>query len=133
MRVYVASKFEEKDRTRQVIEVLRNMGHQVTHDWTTEVPYAEGDPRGPPYYRKCAEEDVRGVETADAVILLSHPEGKGMFVEMGIAIGRGIPIIAVGPHWNTIFFELACVTKVGTIEAAYVMLEEHRKKFSAVG
>jgi nucleoside 2-deoxyribosyltransferase len=132
MRVYVASKFEEKERARHVMEVLWNMGHTVTHDWTNEVPYAAGDPQGPGYYRKCAEADVKGVDTADVIIVLSHPEGKGMFVEMGIAIGMGIPIIAVGPHWNAIFYELSLVTKVGTIEAAYVMLEEYRKKH-AVG
>jgi nucleoside 2-deoxyribosyltransferase len=128
MRIYVASKFEEKDRTRKIIEVLRNMGHQITHDWTHEIPYEEGDPRGPPYYRKCAEADVAGVQTADAIIVLSHQHGKGMFVEMGIAIARGIPIVAVGPHFNTIFYELPTVTKVQTIEAAYVIVGELAKR-----
>lgn len=116
------------------MEVLRNSGHQITHDWTHEEPYAEGDPRGPPYYRKCAEADVTGVETADALFVLTHPHGKGMFVEMGIALAKRIPIVAVGPHFNTIFFEMPTVTKVATVEAAYVMIEELLKKsVAAVG
>lgn len=133
MRVYVAAKFEEKDRVRQMIGVLRNMGHQITHDWTLEeTQFDSSKHENLPYYKKCAEGDAQGVMTADVFIILTSTSGKGLYVEMGMAAAKGLPIIAVGPHFNSIFYELPNVTKVQTIEAAYVMLEEARKKL-AVG
>lgn len=122
MKVYVAAKYEAKDLTRTWYERLRAAGFTITHDWTNE-----DDAKAPAgglddYHRKCAEADVQGVVDADALLLIPHKNGQGMFVEMGIAIARNIPIVVlydinIGTNRNDgfrpgVFFDLPNVRTV---------------------
>ena len=94
MRIYCAAKYEE--RTRLVPEIyakLREAGHVITYDWT-----GESDENIPPreldvYHAACAADDIDGVMRADALVLLPHDRGKGLYVELGIAFARSIPVI----------------------------------------
>lgn len=107
MRVYVAGKFEEAPRVRQVHTKLREMGFQITHDWTTEdaTPYEGAALRA--YLAACAQRDLEGVESAEAFLVLNHPKLYGGAVEMGIAISRRIPVLVVGAELReNIFFHL---------------------------
>ena len=94
MRVYVASKYEERESlVPKVYAKLREAGHIITHDWT-----GESDENIPPreldaYHAACAADDIDGVMRADVLVLLPHERGKGLYVELGVAFARKIPVI----------------------------------------
>ena len=128
MRVYVASKYEE--RTRRVPEVyaaLLEDGHVITHDWTGEsdenIPPREVDA----YHAACAADDIDGVMRADALVLLPHDRGKGLYVELGIAFARKIPVICWkydGDLPDCIFFMHPDVIVVDSLEEVVETLYE---------
>ncbi len=96
MRLYVAAKFEDARRARAVMDFAQTRGHVVTHDWTGEDSTGlEGAERSA-YMGRCAVEDLEGVRKADAVVVLAHPALFGGMVEVGVAIGLGIPVYVVG-------------------------------------
>lgn len=91
MRVYVATKFEAKDRARRVMRALEDAGHEITHDWTRE---EDGD--GEDFLRACALADLAGVLSSDALVLLVEPGMRGAFVELGAALARGVRVVVSG-------------------------------------
>ncbi len=116
MRVYVAGAWVERHaRAVPAIAQLRSEGVTITHDWTgdpNEISNAvDSDSKLPQEYRlKHAREDYQGVASADALLLLAATErgACGSWVEFGIALGIGIPIIVAGGMMSrTIFTELA--------------------------
>ncbi len=102
MRIYVATKWEEKDRAREVMADLRHKGHTITYDWT----------RCEQFSAEQARNDVMGVMTADALVLIAEKPlaYKGAYVEFGIAVARNIPIYLIGTGMDEcIFTQLANV------------------------
>ncbi len=102
MRVYVASKFENHARVREVQEQLRAAGHTITYDWT-----------------RCAvmdilqaKKDLRGVLDAEVVVLIIEEDVpyRGALVELGIALGAAIPVYVLG----TALDDLCIFLKLGT-------------------
>lgn len=88
MKIYVATKWEERFYARQVMDALVAAGHTITYDWT----------HGEQISREQAELDKRGVMTADALVVIAERDlaYKGTYVEFGIAVARGIPIYIEG-------------------------------------
>jgi nucleoside 2-deoxyribosyltransferase len=115
LRVYVASRFKNYEAVRDFAEHCRAEGFVVTYDWTLTDAFDENgvviDPKGVPDNPKRAryfsELDLRGVRTADALVLLGQPDMKGAWVETGAALALGIPVIAVEPLPACIFTSLA--------------------------
>ena len=107
MRIYVAGKFEEKEAVRAVQASCRAMGWKITHDWTHEVGLPAGSTADEVqrFHARCALEDLRGAISADVVVVLLHPAGKGLWVELGAALAMGVPVIAVGDS-NCVFLDL---------------------------
>lgn len=96
LKVYVASKFENKDVVRSVHRLLRDLGHEVTMDWTI---HDAGSRRGlelAVFLQMCAHQDEKGVRDAHVLFLIDHPACKGAYTELGIAIGTNKHIIIVG-------------------------------------
>jgi hypothetical protein len=120
MRIYVAAKWEERARARAFMTRIEEEGHTVTHDWTKE-DEAKADAAGL-YYRECAAADVRGAAAADAVVLLFHPGLQGGLVELGIALGVGLPVVLVGapPDHRCIFYRLC--EQVATEDQALLLV-----------
>lgn len=98
MRVYVAGKWEEKARVREVQQQLRDAGHVITHDWTSEEEVG--------ITQEHAVNDKNGVLTADAFIGIFEKDLRysGALSEMGIAIAKGIPIHILGDAINNNIF-----------------------------
>ena len=124
MKIYVAAKFEEASRAHEVMAQLRAAGHIITHDWTGE---AVGDRTGDvleSYLRRCAEADINGVFEADLLLLLNHPAGKGIFVELGAALVLSKPVIVVDRERapNNIFFHMTECDHVRTIDEALALI-----------
>ena len=122
-RVYVASKFENTDAVRALQTQLREWGYEITHDWTHEDLAAAQDVD---LALRCAIADVEGVETADALVLIMHPNMKGAWVEFGIAVALFIPIIVVGrsPRFECIFERLPGVFHVDSPSEVLGVLEQ---------
>lgn len=89
--IYVAAKFEERERVKKIYSLLTEAGHKITHDWTNEKE--SDDPR------LLAEQDVTGVVTCDTFVFLPPPKdlhGRGCWVELGIAIALDKTIYVLG-------------------------------------
>jgi hypothetical protein len=116
MNLYVAAKFEDQARAREVMAVLVAAGHAITHDWTREAP---------PMSRKQAEADRLGVMEADALVFIAERDLPycGSLVEMGIAVARRIPILFLGQFAHPIFELLPFVQRYNELRAVLLALE----------
>jgi hypothetical protein len=122
MKIYVAAKFEEKERVKHVYSLLKNVGYTITHEWIhnkSSRPYA----LDPSFTAQCASRDIDGVRQADVFILLSHQMPSiGASAELGAAIASFLAfkkphIYVVGPHFDTNFcFYHPTVIQKDTIE-----------------
>lgn len=140
MRLYVASKFENTKAVREAYAALREDGHEITHDWTSEnAEGLEGDVLEA-YLSACAEKDATGVLTGQGLLLINHKRGCGMFSELGIAIamhilGARICIVVIdafaegNPH--NIFFHLPFVHLAKDITEARAIFRAHEMTMKA--
>ena|SRR5467141_3758616 len=96
MRVYVASKFENYSRVREVMFQLVEAGHTITYDWTQCDQFTEDQ----------ASKDMAGVMTAHALVFIAEKDlpYRGAYVEFGMAIARGIPVYIMGRHIDQCIF-----------------------------
>lgn|SRR5574342_236975 len=107
MKVYVASKFENKEEVRKVQQLLIDRGHTITHDWTREDATGMTGGEFMRYMRDAAYGDVDGVRNADAIVLLNTVPGFGSMVELGMAIAWGKKIYVFSKETrDCIFFYL---------------------------
>lgn len=127
-RVYVATSFGRWRDAADAHQALHSAGHTPTSEfWVGEAKRLSGEcaavPIGDPRRRHNAERDIAGVREADALFLLV-PEagGCGCWVELGVALERRIPILAIGAGdlalERTLFCELPAITRVTTVEDA---------------
>lgn len=117
-RIYVASKFQQYERARRLIDDLADRGYEITHDWTRTDQF-DGD--GHPAFeseqtlpwearRGYALADFRGVRTADLVVFLGDQLSFGAPVEVGYALAFGIGVFVVDPIVYTVFWDHPLVT-----------------------
>jgi hypothetical protein len=129
VRIYVASKFENSGLVREAHAALREDGHTISHDWTTESADGLYGQALEVYLQGCAEKDVEGVLSADAFLLLNHVLMAGGFTEFGMAIVKEKFIVVIdGRHKDkprNIFFHLAHVHHAADLEEARRMLIAH--------
>lgn len=122
MNVYVAAKWEERERAREIMYEIVHAGHHITHDWTLNSAFAA----------TAAKADVNGVIAADAIVAIVEKDlpWKGMWVEIGIGIGYGKSIFMLGTFGaNCIFTTLPTVHRIGTIAEVVEALNYHQKEF----
>lgn len=108
MKIYVAAKFNDKERVKSVYALLQEAGHTITADWTDHKPTDpfSANKELSEFY---AEKDIAGVLVADVFILLSNDSpSMGASAELGAAIASYISlkkpqIFVVGPHFDTNF------------------------------
>ncbi len=116
MKFFVSGKVGVEGDVRAAMKVLRDAGHEITFDWTTIDhlrPYDENAAAS----REAAVKESHGVEDADVLIVLSHDRGVGMYVELGIAIGSGVPVrVVTNVESRTMFFHHPLVKKVDGLE-----------------
>lgn len=88
MKYYIATKLENHSEHNLLRDLLNARGHEITYDWTAHGPVWS---KGIKAIEEVAELEINGVRDSDFVVVL-WPGGRGTHVEMGIAIGVGIPI-----------------------------------------
>jgi len=90
MKIYVAAEYRNREIVRNIHKELRQLGHEITCDWTDSSPYEPISVR--------AQNDVKGVRDAELLIIfmpVPH-DYTGTWVEMGIALGGDIPVYIIG-------------------------------------
>lgn len=120
---------------RLILDDLRAAGHVVTHDWTVCDDSGLAGAALAEYHARCAFEDLEGVRRADAVVVLPHPDGKGLYCELGAALALGKPIIVVGDalDCHTIFLRHPLCRWVATDEEIVPVLESLAAQARAAG
>lgn len=107
MKLYIAGHSQE--RARSVAKLCSEAGHEITSRWLEEdfskTPTYTDDDR-----EKIAGIDVDDVMAADALVLLPSPRRipGGKFVEVGVAIGVGIPVYILGHRENMLMHHRLC-------------------------
>ena len=116
MKFFVSGKVGDDNITKMVMEALKNAGHEITFDWTT-IKHLRPYDKNAAASRDAAVSESRGVKNADVLIIIAHDKGIGMYVELGIAIGVGLPIrVVTKVESRTMFFHHPLVKKVNTID-----------------
>ena len=124
MKIYIASKFENKTQVQDVMGQLQAMGHEITFDWTVHDAGGKTQEELPAYLSMCADQDAIGVMQADLLFLIDHPACKGAYTELGLAVAFEKPVVVVkainspltGMKQN-IFMHLPEVTHVDDVPA----------------
>jgi len=82
MKCFVSGRSSNFSEIVRVTHLLREAGHEITHDWTTLPmikPYQDNEDQAGEY----AVLQMRGIAAADAYIILAHEDGTGLFAELG--------------------------------------------------
>lgn len=116
MKIYVASAFQNQAEVHVVQELLRKAGHKITHDWTLRNA-SHLTPNTPEFFaflEECGGEDFDGIIKADRLVVIAHPSMSDTKVEIGIALGVGVPVYVLYPERaHSVFYGL--VHKVDSI------------------
>ena len=104
MNIYVAGKYEDRDRVRFIHQCLKEKGHTITIDWTNHDIYPNDAVQEK--LSEFAQDDVWGVKEAELFIglMITPYEYKGLWVEMGVALGKGIPVDIIGEAGKSCIF-----------------------------
>lgn len=111
MRVYVAGSTKQMEAVRGIQESVIGSGNRVTYDWTMYVMQhgdAHLDDVPTDIQRDGAEQDVSGVQGAQALIAYVTPECIGTLIEIGMAIHKNIPVLVIrrSDAKDSVFYKL---------------------------
>lgn len=132
--VYVAGSRHERESVRAIQLGLMDMGFMIAFDWTgaegSVLPSHAGGHEGEDllFWRRIAEAELAAVDRADFVVAVMSPEGRGrgMFIEIGAALGQGKSVYLVGDakKSDSNFWALDQVHLCKSSERLYRVLEE---------
>ena len=128
MRIYVASKWQDREIIKQIQKDIELAGHSISYDWTDHSfdPVA-GTKKD---LERLAVEDIQGVINADLLIVYAvfHYSYEGAFCEMGAALALGKPIYVVGYAIDScIFINHPLVKQFETVMEAITNLSEVKR------
>lgn len=131
MKVYIASSFRHLHAVRLLGQAMKSMGY-VLLDWTEKACPPEGlssskrrewmdADHGGEVFSFCAKSCI----DADLVIYFGE-SGQDAGIEVGVAYGKGIPILGIrGPLESPgLMLHGACTVWVKSIDKALLLLEE---------
>jgi hypothetical protein len=104
VRVYLASRFARQPELKAIAAELTEAGAVITSRWLTSPrPLDRSDLLRDGWARHIAEMDFSDLCSSDACIAFTEhreqPQGRGgRHAEVGIALGRGVRVILVGPR-----------------------------------
>lgn len=123
--VYLAGRYARRDELRGYALDLRSLGIDCDPAWLRE-PH-DWDGVDPDQARRLALDDWRDIHAADMVIAFTDGPNTtrrgGRHVEVGIALGLGLPVTLVGPAEN-VFHHLPEVGLASTWDEALGALAE---------
>ena len=92
---YIATGLDHAAEHNVVRDAMIREGYKITHDWTATGGSAQA--QGPAAIREAALAEMRGVLTADVVIVLL-PGGRGTHTELGMAIAAQRMVVVHSPN-----------------------------------
>jgi nucleoside 2-deoxyribosyltransferase len=111
VKIYIGASMADILKARQLAGFLGMNGHEITFPWFDLPDIAEEWPRSK--RAMIAEKEVDGVRRADVGVFLA-PGGRGMHVEIGVALGLRKPVLLIAdlePKF-ALFYEHALVRKL---------------------
>lgn len=96
MHIYLAAPWTRKEEAKVVRDQLVAAGYIVTSRWLDFVA-TPGDNYTHETMRREAENDIADISNSDVMVVLNLEKSEGKATEQGIALARGVPVIAVGP------------------------------------
>jgi len=96
-KVYVASSFLNKEAVREAEKTLRDNGFEVTSRWVNHTGAEDNCPE----LQREGLVDLHDLFAADVVLVL-WPGRLGTASEIGVAIGRGMPVCIINPSGKPI-------------------------------
>ena len=127
MKFYIAGKFEEIDVVHELYDRVRDLGHEISYDWTVHKkvkPYEEHDELA----RSYAENELQAILDSDVFVYLTHERGTTLHMEYGAALakkqsGGTIEIYAVGEHNNrSPWYFNPLVKRIDSVDEAFADL-----------
>jgi len=88
MKYYVATRLENYEAHNQVRDLLNDLGHELTYDWSQHGPVWQA---GIPRMREVCLLELGAIRAADFVVGLL-PGGRGTHVELGYALALSKPV-----------------------------------------
>jgi hypothetical protein len=92
MRVFVGGSSQDTGRVLAAIRMVREDGHEITHDWT---PAVKKIGRSGPGVLEEYREEKKAIADSDLYVLVEHPLCVTALVEVGFALGKGIHVMSV--------------------------------------
>ena len=125
--VYTASKLAQYGRWRKLKEELLPHGIDLHARWYRQVEL--GVEETPSNAEVFWQQDVEDVKNSHAVLVFGEGDEqlRGAYVEAGVAIGAGIPVIVVGDFNYGTWVHVPGVVHVGSIEDAVRYLKGNRR------
>ena len=88
-RVYIATSLDNAAAHNALRDALEPLGISVSYDWTA---HGSVSGQGAARLEQVAIAELRGIAEADLVVVLL-PGRRGTHVEIGAALGRGVPLL----------------------------------------
>lgn len=134
MKIYVAGKFEERVKLRKIMQEFRDLGHEITHDWTYDTTEGLNEEETQQYLRDASQRDKVGVQRADLLFLYTNPKGGAHMTELGIAMALSVPcvIYKVKDAANNIFYNNHWCDVYEDLNEAYKRVEYYAGKLRFV-
>lgn len=129
VRCYLAARFSRQHELAGYAAGLRELGIETTSRWLTGVHDWTGTPDHLipiPDQGRFAQDDLDDIDRADVLVFFGgepfeYGARGGACVEMGYALGIGMPVVVVGPVQN-VFCALPDVIRCETwVEAVAVL------------
>lgn len=116
MKFYVAA--HDRLLASLVADTISHAGHECTSTWIKN-EFLPTDKHTVEERMSIAFEDVEDVCRSDVLVLVAGADkySGGKFVEAGIAMGRGIPVIVVGRRENMLLWHHS-IMSVDTVQMA---------------
>jgi hypothetical protein len=124
VKIYVAGPLADIENVQAVQSAVVAAGHELTLDWSRgpDVAFVVDYGSVPSVSAQLAKEDLDAVLSAEAVLVLaSEHDGRGMFVELGAALGRAqrgdlSHVVVIGPlRHESVFYYHPAVQRVASV------------------
>lgn len=134
MKIYFASSASNWKQVRYYIELAKNLGNEITFDWTHMVENEPMDGDRQKAYESAAHNDRIGVYDCDLLINIWTQNQCGAHLETGGAIWLGKPVWIAAKNTDeirfSVFWELPQVTLM-TMETMERLLGSPQKERTA--
>ncbi len=133
-RVYVAGSSAETERVTTYQHALRELGFEITHDWTVPVLKfgSQGEMLSESVRKEHAREDLEGVRSADILWFLvppSHLTSRGAWIEFGAALMGGKKTVLSGQTSSESIFSTLATLIYSTDDEALAHFRRFAEEF----